>query len=228
MHAPNAVGNQYPKKLENHGNSGKMLAVTVRSSILYKEEGDYMEKTNKVNWDLLKIEFIRQRDCKTLKSFCEVKGLNYGYIKQIAAKEGWVKERKKWQEQNEKSDSQIDELDITRAMGDKLLMDTLPALMNAWDELINAAANRNVYRNSEGEFSSIKYNRIMECFERLLSNIKACTFHLDSESRAKIYVAYQNLEMKKKRQQDEDGVVIEDNFLDALEKAGEAVWKEEE
>ena len=187
-----------------------------------------MEKTNKVNWDLLKIEFIRQRDCKTLKSFCEVKGLNYPYVKQIAAKQGWLRERKKWQAENPQSAEQIDELDITRAMGDKMLMDTLPALMDAWDELINAAANRNVYRNSEGEFSAIKYKRIMECFESLLNNIKNCTFHLDSESRAKVDIAYQQLEMKKKRQQDEDGVVIEDNFLDALEKAGEAVWKEEE
>ena len=187
-----------------------------------------MEKTNKVNWDLLKIEFIRQRDCKTLKSFCEVKGLNYPYVKQIAAKQGWLRERKKWQAENPQSAEQIDELDITRAMGDKMLMDTLPALMDAWDELINAAANRNVYRNSEGEFSSIKYNRIMECFERLLSNIKACTFHLDAESRAKVDIAYQQLEMNKKRQNEDDGEIVDDNFINALEKAGEAVWKEEE
>ena len=189
-----------------------------------------MAKPNKgtMNWDLIKIEFIRQRDCKTLKSFCEVKGLNYGYLKQVAAKEGWVKQRKKWQAENPQSAEQIDELDITRAMGDKMLMDTLPALMDAWDELINAAASRNVYRNSEGEFSAIKYKRIMECFESLLNNIKACTFHLDSESRAKVDIAYQQLEIKKKRQQDEDGVVIEDNFLQALEKAGELVWDDRE
>lgn len=189
-----------------------------------------MEKTNKgkLNWELIRIEFVRQRDCRNLKEFCNIKGLNYGYVKQIAAKEGWVKQRKKWQAENAQSAEQIDELDITRAMGDKMLMDTLPALMDAWDELINAAANRNVYRNSEGEFSAIKYNRIMECFERLLSNIKACTFHLDAESRAKIYVAYQNLEMKKRRQQDDEGEIVSDNFIEALKEAGEAVWKEEE
>ena len=189
-----------------------------------------MAKPNKgtMNWELIKIEFVRQRDCKTLKAFCEVKGYNYGYVKQIAAKEGWVKQRKKWQEDNAQSAEQIDELDITRAMGDKLLMDTLPALIEAWDELINAAANRNIYRNSEGEFSSIKYNRIMECFERLLSNIKACTFHLDAEARAKIYVAYQNLEMKKKRQNEDEGSIIDDNFLQALETASKLVWDEKE
>ena len=189
-----------------------------------------MSKPNKekINWELLKIEFIRQRDCRNLKEFCNIKGLNYGYVKQIAAKEGWVKQRKKWQAENAQSAEQIDELDITRAMGDKMLMDTLPALMDAWDELINAAANRNVYRNSEGEFSSIKYNRIMECFERLLSNIKACTFHLDSESRAKVDIAYQQLEMKKKRQQEDEGAIIEDNFLDALETASKLVWDDRE
>ena len=189
-----------------------------------------MEKTNKgkMNWELIRIEFVMQRDCRNLKEFCNIKGLNYGYVKQIAAKEGWVKQRKKWQAENPQSAEQIDELDITRAMGDKLLISTLPALMDAWDELINAAANRNVYRNSEGEFSAIKYKRIMECFESLLNNIKACTFHLDSESRAKVDIAYQQLEMKKKRQQEDEGEIVSDNFIDALEKAGEAVWKEEE
>ena len=68
----------------------------------------------------------------------------------------------------------------------------------------------------------------MECFESLLNNIKACTFHLDSESRAKVDIAYQQLEMKKKRQQEDQGEIVSDNFIDALEKAGEAVWKEEE
>ena len=187
-----------------------------------------MEKTNKgkLNWELIRIEFVRQHDCRNLKEFCNIKGLNYGYVKQIAAKEGWVKERKKWQAENAQSAEQIDELDITRAMGDKMLMDTLPALMDAWDELINAAANRNVYRNSEGEFSAIKYKRIMECFESLLNNIKNCTFHLDAESRAKLNISYEQLEMKKKRQQDDEGAIIEDNFLQALEKAGEAVWND--
>ena len=189
-----------------------------------------MSKPNKekINWELLKIEFIRQRDCKTLKSFCEMKGLNYPYVKQIAAKESWIKERKRWQSENQKSDSRKDELDVSRALGDKLIISTLPALIQAWKELMDAASDRNVYLNSENQFSSIKFNRLMQSFELLLNNIKSCTFFLDAESRAKVDIAYQQLEMKKKRQQDEDGVVIEDNFLDALETASKLVWDERE
>ena len=188
-----------------------------------------MEKTDKgmIKWELLKIEFIRQRECKTLKSFCEMKGLNYGYVKQIASKQGWVKQRKKWQAENPQSAEQIDELDITRAMGDKMLIDTLPALMNSWDELMNAAASRNVYRNSEGEFSAIKYKRVMECFEILINNIKACSFYLNPESRAKVDIAYEQLELKKKRMNEDEGSIIDDNFLDALETASKLVWNDD-
>ena len=33
MHAPNAVGNQYPKKLENHGNSGTNVMITWTNAV---------------------------------------------------------------------------------------------------------------------------------------------------------------------------------------------------
>ena len=189
-----------------------------------------MSKPNKekINWELLKIEFIRQRDCKTLKSFCEMKGLNYPYVKQIAAKESWIKERKRWQSENQKSDSRTDSLDTAREMGDKILVSTLPALLNAWSELMDAANDKDVYRNSENQFSSIKFNRLMQSFELLINNIKACSFYLSPETRDKLNISYEQLELKKKRMNEDEGEIVSDNFIEALEKASESVWKEEE
>ena len=189
-----------------------------------------MEKTNKgkMNWELLKIEFIRQRNCKTLKSFCEVKGLNYPYVKQIAAKQGWLKERKKWQSENQKSDSRTDSLDTAREMGDKILVSTLPALLNAWSELMDAANDKDVYRNSENQFSSIKFNRLMQSFELLINNIKACSFYLSPETRDKLNISYEQLELKKKRLNEDEGEIVDDNFINALETASKLVWDDRE
>ena len=181
----------------------------------------------KINWSLLKIEFIRQRDCKTLRQFCEVKGINYGYVKQIAAKESWIKERKRWQAANPESNEKTDEINTTREIGDKILVSMIPSLLNAWSELMDAANKSDVYRNSENQFSPIKFNRLMNSFELLINNIKACSFYLEPELREKLNISYEQLELKKRREEDSEDI-IEDNFIEALETASKLVWDDRE
>ena len=180
-----------------------------------------------IQWELVKIDYIHQKEFNTLRGFCDSRSLNYGYVRNIAAAGKWNKERKAWQASHPDNSDSTD-VAIYRDQGLAMLQSLQGSLLKSIEKFNDITKDPETFVNSEGKTSIIKYKRYLECQELLINNIKNGTLYMDEQTKSKIDIAYQQLELKKKRMNEDEGEILDDNFIDALEKASEAVWKEEE